>query len=64
VDADIKKDWTLKGGKVASLTLSVNDNFPTGNRTQAYYAYFFRYAERYRKPHLSRSCFETNREYG
>ncbi len=57
VDAGIRKDWTLKGGKGASLTLSVNDIFRTGNKTQAYSTYFSQYAERYRDPQLFRLNF-------
>ncbi len=54
VDAAVRKDWTWKGGRGASLTLSVNNIFRTGNMTQAYSTYFSQYAERYRDPQLFR----------
>lgn len=57
VDAAIRKDWTWKGGQGASLTLSVNDIFRTGNRTQSYATYFSQYTERYRDPQLLRLNF-------
>ncbi len=40
-DLGIRKDWTLKGGKTASLTLSVNDLFKTRvNKTYSESLYF------------------------
>jgi len=40
-DLGIRKDWTLKGGKTASLTLSVNDVFKTRvNKTYSESLYF------------------------
>ncbi len=57
VDAAIKKDWTWKGGKGASLTLSINDIFKTGNKSEAYSSYFTQYSERYRDSQLFRLNF-------
>ena len=57
VDAAIKKDWSWKGGKGASLTLSINDIFKTGNKSEAYSSYFTQYSERYRDSQLFRLNF-------
>ncbi len=57
IDAAIRKDWTWKNGKGASLTVSMNDIFKTGNKTQATATYFSQYTERYRDPQLLRVNF-------
>ena len=54
----IKKDWTLKGGKTASLSFSVNDVFKTReNKTFSQSQYFIQNSLRIRDQQLFRVNF-------
>ena len=56
-DAAIRKEWTWKNGRGATLTMSMNDILKTGNKTQSSATYFSQYTERYRDPQLLRLNF-------
>jgi outer membrane receptor protein involved in Fe transport len=57
-DMAIKKDWTLKGGKTASLSFSVNDVFKTReNKTFSQSQYFIQNSLRIRDQQLFRVNF-------
>jgi hypothetical protein len=57
-DMAIKKDWTLKGGKTASLSLSVNDVFKTRlNKTYSQSQYFIQTVSRIRDQQMFRLNF-------
>lgn len=57
-DMAIKKDWSLKGGKTASLSLSVNDVFKTRvNKTYSQSQYFIQTVSRVRDPQMFRLNF-------
>ena len=54
----LKKDWTLKGGKTASLTLSVNDVFKTRvSQTYSESQYFIQNVTRIRDQQIFRLNF-------
>ena len=57
VDAAIRKDWTLSKGRGASLTLSANDIFRTGNKTYSDATYYTQNTFRMRDPQLLRLNF-------
>jgi len=57
-DMAIKKDWTLKGGKTASLSLNVNDVFKTRvNKTYSESQYFIQNVSRVRDQQMFRLNF-------
>ncbi len=57
-DMALKKDWTLKGGKTASLSLSVNDVFKTRvNKTYSESQYFIQNVSRIRDQQIFRLNF-------
>ena len=57
-DMAIKKDWTLKGGKTASLSFNVNDVFKTRlNKTYSESQYFMQTVSRVRDPQMFRVNF-------
>jgi outer membrane receptor protein involved in Fe transport len=57
-DMAIKKDWTLSGGRTASLSLSVNDVFKTRvNKTHSESTYFIQNVSRIRDQQLFRLNF-------
>ena len=57
-DMALKKDWTLKGGKTASLSLSVNDVFKTRvNKTYSASQYFIQTVSRVRDQQMFRLNF-------
>ena len=57
-DMALKKDWTLKGGKTASLSLSVNDVFKTRvNKTYSASQYFIQNVTRVRDQQMFRLNF-------
>jgi outer membrane receptor protein involved in Fe transport len=57
-DMALKKDWTLKGGKTASLSLSVNDVFKTRvNKTYSASQYFIQNVSRVRDQQMFRLNF-------
>jgi len=57
-DMAIKKDWTLKGGKTASLSFSVNDVFKTRiNKTYSESKYFTQNVSRIRDQQMFRINF-------
>jgi len=57
-DMALKKDWTWKGGKTASLSLSVNDVFKTRvNKTYSESQYFIQNVSRIRDQQLFRLNF-------
>jgi hypothetical protein len=57
-DMAIKKDWTLSGGRTASLSFSVNDVFKTRvNKTYSQSAYFTQTVSRVRDQQMFRINF-------
>ena len=57
-DMALKKDWTLKGGKTASLSLSVNDVFKSRvNKTYSASQYFIQTVSRVRDQQMFRLNF-------
>jgi hypothetical protein len=57
-DMAIKKDWTLKGGKTASLSFNVNDVFKTRvNKTYSQSQYFIQNVTRIRDQQMFRINF-------
>jgi outer membrane receptor protein involved in Fe transport len=57
VDVSIKKEWTWKNGRVASINLSMNDIFATHTYTETNAFYFNQTTDRLRDPQVFRLNF-------
>ena len=57
VDVAVRKDWIMTKGRGASLTLSMNNIFYTGNSTHSDATYFTQNSDRFRDAQLARLNF-------